>query len=56
MAETRLEMIAAGCPPLQSARMAGFVERYTLMSEDLLDAGRRLSGLRLGLYMGDYSL
>jgi len=56
MAATRLEMIAGGCPPLQSARMAGFVERYTLMAEDVLDAGQRLSGLRLGLYMGDYSL
>ena len=56
MAATRLEMIEAGCPPLQSARMAGFVERYTLMAGDILDAGRRLSGLRLGLYMGDYSL
>ena len=56
MTATRLEMIEAGCPPLQSARMAGFIERYTLMSEDILDAGRRLSGLRLVLYMGDYSL
>lgn len=55
-AGTRLEMIAAGRPPLESARMGGFVERYTLMAEDMIEARQRFSELRLPLYMGDYSL
>ncbi len=56
LADTRLEMIAANCPPLTTARLAGFVERYSLMAEDLLAAARQFSQLKLPLYMGDFSL
>jgi len=56
LARTRLEMIAAGSPPLTNARLAGFVKRYALMADDLSAAGRQFSALRLPLYMGDFSL
>jgi len=56
MAETRLEMIARDCPPIESARLAGFCERYALLAADLLEAHQTFSRLRLPLYMGDYSL
>lgn len=56
MAETRLQMIARDCPPIESARLAGFCERYALLAGDLLEAHQTFSQLQLPLYMGDYSL
>ena len=55
-AQTRMEMIAADSPPLTNARLVGFVESYSLMADDLIAAGHQFSGLRLPLYMGDFSL
>lgn len=56
VAETRVQMIARGCSPLESAHIAGFCERYSLLAEGLLEAHQTYSQLRLPLYMGDYSL
>ncbi len=56
IAETRLLLLAQNGPPLESARLAGFGERYVLLATDLLDAQRQFAKLQLPLYMGDFSL
>lgn len=55
-AETRRLLLEADPHPLALARITGFAERYHLMGEDILSLGQQAAGLRLGLYMGDYSL
>lgn len=52
----RKSLLAADHDPLALARITGFTERYQLMSEEILSIGRKISRLRLPLYMGDFSL
>ena len=54
--QARLVLLESSFHPLGLARFTGFAERYQLLGEEILSAGRAFARLRLPLYMGDFSL